>query len=137
MPNLKLDKSNDMQVKYLGKTYAGSTSEVKIAKEENVSFPDGTDLYQDKGLQGYEPTGAVVHQPKKKPRGGELTEEEKINNRLISSTRIIVEHVISGIKRLYIVKSVFRNTVDGFDDLVFEIACGLHNFRCECRRTCY
>ena len=135
--NLLIAGNNDIQVKYLGKTYAGSTSEVKIAKEENVSFPDGTDLYQDKGLQGYAPPGVVIHQPKKKPRGGDLTEEEKINNRLISSTRIVVEHVISGIKRLHIVKSVFRNTVDGFDDLVLEIACGLHNFRCECRRTCY
>lgn len=135
--NLLVSGNNDMRVKYLGSTYAGSTSEVKIAREENIPFPEGTDLYQDKGLQGYAPPGVVVYQPKKKPPFGELSDEEKTNNSLISSIRIVVEHVISGIKRLHIVKTVFRNTVEGFDDVVLEIACGLHNFRCECRRMCY
>ena len=41
----------------------------------------------------------------------------------------MVEHVIAGVKRLRIVKEVFRNTKEKFDDLVMEIACGLHNFR--------
>lgn len=132
--NLLISGNNDMKVKYLGATYAGSTSEVKIAKEEDACFPDGTDLYQDKGLQGYSPNGVIIHQPKKKPPGGELTEEEKKTNSLISGVRIAVEHVISGVKRLHIVKQVFRNKVDGFDDIVMEIACGLHNFRCDCRR---
>ena len=99
--NLLISGNNDMKVKYLGGTYAGSTSEVKIAKEEDVSFPNGTDLYQDKGLQGYSPKGVTIHQPKKKPRGGELTEDEKKTNSLISSVRIAVEHVISGVKRLH------------------------------------
>lgn len=131
--NLLISGNNDMKVKYLGLTYAGSTSEVKIAKEEDVCFPDGVHLYQDKGLQGYSPNGVIIHQPKKKPPGGELTEEEKKTNSLISSVRIAVEHVISGVKRLHIVKQIFRNKVDGFDDIVLEIACGLHNFRCDCR----
>ena len=55
--------------------------------------------------------------------------EEKEQNSLISSMRIIVEHVICGIKRCRIVKDVLRNTKDKFDDLVMEITCGLHNFR--------
>ena len=54
---------------------------------------------------------------------------EKEQNSLISKMRIIIEHVICGIKRCRIVKDVFRNTKDKFDDLVMEIACGLHNFR--------
>jgi hypothetical protein len=32
-------------------------------------------------------------------------------------------------KRSRIVKDLFRNTQDLYDDLVMEIACGLHNFR--------
>jgi hypothetical protein len=47
--------------------------------------------------------------------------------------RIVVEHVISGIKRCRIVKDVYRNTKKHFEDLVMEIACGLHNFRQACR----
>jgi hypothetical protein len=37
--------------------------------------------------------------------------------------------VIAGIKRCRIVKDVFRNTSVDFEDMVMEIACGLHNFR--------
>ena len=75
------------------------------------------------------PAGVNTRQPKKKPRGGELTVVEKDQNSLISKVRIIVEHVICGVKRCRIVKDVFPNTMDKFDDLVMEIACGLHNFR--------
>ena len=92
-------------------------------------FLEGSILYKDIGYQGYEPSGVNTRQPKKKPRSGELTEAEKAENTLISKMRITVEHVICGVKRCGIVKDIFRNTKDGFDDLVMEIACGLHNFR--------
>lgn len=58
-----------------------------------------------------------------------MTDDEKKSNQLISSIRVVVEHVISGIKRLRIVKDVFRNTTADYDDLVVELACALHNFR--------
>ena len=54
-------------------------------------------------------------------------------NRLFSSGRVVVEHVIAGVKRCRIVKEVLRLTKDGISDLVMEIACGLHNLRVECR----
>lgn len=58
---------------------------------------------------------------------------EKIINKIFSSVRIVVEHVFSGVKRCRIVKDVYRNFREGFEDLVMEIACGLHNFRQEIR----
>jgi hypothetical protein len=58
-----------------------------------------------------------------------LTDDEKKSNQLISSIRVVVEHVISGVKRLRIVKDVFRNTTADYDDLVVELACSLHNLR--------
>lgn len=45
----------------------------------------------------------------------------------------MVEHVIAGIKRCRIIKDVFRNTKEQYEDLVMELACGLHNFRTDCR----
>ena len=57
----------------------------------------------------------------------------KFLNHLIASVRIIVEHVIAGVKRCRIVKDVFRLTTDGMSDMVMEIACGLHNLRVSCR----
>jgi hypothetical protein len=54
-------------------------------------------------------------------------------NHLFSSTRVVVENVIAGVKRCRIVKDVLRLTKDGMSDLVMEIACGLHNLRMSCR----
>jgi hypothetical protein len=121
------------RVEYLGRTWEGKKHDKKICDEEGHEFPEGITLYKDTGFQGYEPAGVHTRQPKKKPRGGELTQEEKEQNSLISRMRIIIEHVICGVKRCRIVKDVFRNTRDRFDDLVMEIACGLHNFRTACR----
>ncbi len=124
---------NDMEIIYLSKTYEGKTQDKKIAEEEELSYPQGIHLYQDKGFQGYQPDGVIIHQPQKKPKGGELSSAEKEQNRLISRIRVVIEHVISGIKRCRIVKDVFRNTKEAYDDLVMEIACGLHNLRTDYR----
>ncbi len=125
--------ATDRKVKYLSGTCEGKKSDKKLCDEENPTFPEEVILYMDKGFQGYEPEGVDTRQPKKKPRGGEISVEEKVENAVISGVRIVVEHVISGVKRCRIVKDVFRNTKKGFCDLVMEIACGLHNFRTECR----
>src|SRR5262249_61075216 len=70
-----------------------------------------------------------MYQPKKKPKGKELTPEEKAENKIISSIRILIAHISAGVKRCRIVKDVLRNTKLFFADQVMEIACGLHNFR--------
>jgi hypothetical protein len=123
------------RVEYLSQTYEGKKHDKKICDEESPTFPPDISLYKDTGFQGYEPTGVQTYQPKKKPRGQELSDEDRAQNRLISKVRIIAEHVISGIKRCRILKDIFRNTRDGFADLVIVIACGLHNFRTQCRST--
>jgi hypothetical protein len=92
-------------------------------------------VYKDTGFQGYEPEGVQTFQPRKKPKGKELTPEQKEQNSRISSIRIVIEHIIAGIKRCRIVKDIFRNTKEKYDDLVMEIACGLHNFRVHCRES--
>ena len=129
--------ANDRKIIYLGDTHEGKKHDKKIADEENVQFPEGTDLDKDTGFQGYEPDGVNTHQPTKKPRGGQLTEAQKQENRLLSSLRVVVEHVIGGVKRLHIVKDVFRNKKEDFDDLVMELACGLYNFRSDFRLKKY
>lgn len=121
------------KVKYLSGTHEGKKHDKRICDEEPPTFPPNINLYKDTGFQGYEPSGVHTFQPKKKPRGQELSDEDREHNRLISTVRIIVEHVIAGIKRCRILKDVFRNTRKGFADLVAEIACGLHNFRTQCR----
>lgn len=114
---------------YLSDTYEGKKHDKKIADEEGYIFPRGSSLWQDTGFQGYAPDGVTIQQPKKKPRQGELTTEEKIHNRSISSIRVEVEHQLAGVKRCQILVQKFRNWMMHYCDDVMETACGLHNFR--------
>lgn len=121
------------KVCYLSRTVGGKKHDKKICDEEGYIFPTSSILLQDTGFQGFAPDKVIVLQPRKKPRGQDLTVAEKIINRIISSARIVVENVIASVKRCRIVKDIFRNTKENFNDLVMEIACGLHNFRVEHR----
>ena len=125
------------KVVLLTPSFEGRIHDKQIADTTGYTVPSGSTLYQDSGFQGWTRPGVNVIQPKKKPRGGELTPEEKEKNRLISSIRIRVEHVISGVKRYRIVKDKLRNWKKGFSDLVMETCCGLHNFRLNFRPWCY
>ena len=121
------------KIKGLGGTRAGSKHDKACTDEEGYTFPEGSTLYKDSGFQGYEPEGVETYQPKKKPKGKELTPEETEANRLISRVRVKVEHSIGGIKVFRIVHDIFRNMKEGFVDLVMETACGLFNLRLESR----
>jgi len=130
--NLIIDLEERL-VRYLSQTFAGRIHDKRICDEEGYTFPPGCVLFKDTGFQGFEPDKVLTYQPKKKPRGQELSPEDKAENTMIASIRILVEHVIAGVKRCRIVHDVFRNTTAHFDDLVMEIACGLHNFRATLR----
>jgi DDE superfamily endonuclease len=116
-------------VVYLGPTQPGKKHDKKQADEAAIDYPPQATLGKDTGFQGYAPPAVVAWQPKKKPKGQELSVADKHLNALLSSVRIVVEHALSGVKRCRIVKDVFRNTKAGFADIVMEIACALHNLR--------
>src|SRR5215470_18620721 len=108
--NIVLGGIHTHKVNYLSQTYEGRRHDKKIVDEENPSYPTDIGLYKDTGLQGYEPEGVQTFQPQKKPQGKELTPAQQEHNRLISSMRIVIEHIIAGIKRCRIVKDLFRKT---------------------------
>ena len=114
---------------FLSQTYDGSVHNKKNCDEQPLRLPKGITLWQDTGFVGHNPEGVKVQMPKKKPKGNELTKEQKQENREISKFRVLVEHAICGAKRCRIVKDLLRCHKDGFDDLIMELACGLHNFR--------
>ena len=95
MKNLIICGLLDQQVKYLSPTREGKKHDKKVADEEQIQVPAGSDLYQDTGFQGFSISGVNSHQPKKKPKGENLTTGDKIINHLISKTRVGVEHVLS------------------------------------------
>jgi hypothetical protein len=119
------------KIKVLSETCEGKKHDKKLADEQKIPFPEGCSLWKDTGFQGYEPEHIISYQPTKKPKGKELTTEQKEQNRLISKERIGVEHSIGGVKAFAIVRCIFRNMREGFDDMVMETACGLHNLRCD------
>lgn len=123
------------KVKVLSATCEGKKHDKKLADEQGIPFPKGSKLWKDTGFQGYEPEGVVTYQPMKKPKGKELTPEQKLQNQDLSKERIGVEHSIGGIKVFGIVHDTFRNFREEFDDLVMETACGLHNWRLDFRLT--
>ncbi|HFA51022.1 MAG TPA: hypothetical protein ENJ95_18580 [Bacteroidetes bacterium] len=120
---------NEQYVHYLSPTVPGSQHDKSIADEFPIALPPDSVLKQDLGFLGHAPQGVLVEQPFKKPRGGELGFSKKLYNKLLSSTRIVVEHANSGIKRLKIVKDIIRIHSTHFRDLVMVVACGLHNLR--------
>lgn len=92
-----------------------------------VRIPKEVTLLADTGFTGIDKQHTNTLLPKKKPRGGELTADDKAMNRLISSVRIGVEHAIGGMKRFRAVSEIYRNK-NGWDDKLVNVATGLWNF---------
>jgi len=119
----------EKRILWLSKTYEGHIHDKRIMDEQPLSLSGNITLWQDTGFLGYYPENVIVKMPVKKPKGKELSEEQKESNKKIATFRILVEHAIGGVKRYRIVKERFRCRKFEFDDLVMLIACGLHNFR--------
>ena len=129
------------EIRYLGPTVFGKKHDYGIFTDEfpeppPMSHPDippppgDRRFWTDLGYIGIEkdfPELDVI-MPKKKPKGGELTKEEKHMNKLISGVRVKVEHAIGGVKRFGIVSNIFRNKTEDMDDKVMETSCGLWNY---------
>jgi DDE superfamily endonuclease len=114
---------------FLSATYGGSVHDKTIVDEEEWSFPIGIVLHQDLGFQGHAPKGVVVQMPHKKPRKGELTKKQKLENKQKAAVRVKIEHIIGKVKVYRVVKDTIRLWKQGIKDRVMEIACALHNFK--------
>jgi len=71
----------------------------------------------------------AILMPTKKPRGQELTREEKLANQALHHRRRRIEPVNSSVKRCRMVQDRIRLWKEGVRDLVMELCCALHNFR--------
>ncbi len=130
--NILLSRPDNNQVLYLGATVAGSVHDKTAIDNEvlhpgiwRTSIPFGVDL----GFEGLNIPGFKIILPTKKPKGKELSEVQKSQNKTFSQIRIKVENAICGIKRSHAVADIYRNISQGMDDLLMSVACGLHNVR--------
>jgi hypothetical protein len=98
-----------------------------IAEHIPIEIPIQVDL----GFKGFEDEYENIQIPHKKPRGGQLSEEQKEENRVFSGERVVIEHAFGGIKRYRAATDIYRNRKKDFDDRLMLTAAGLWNFYLE------
>ena len=81
----------------------------------------------DSGYQGILKLHKNSLTPKKKPKGGVLSVEDKAENRRLARIRILVEHINAKIKVFKIVANRYRNRRKRFG-LRMALICGIINF---------
>ena len=70
--------------------------------------------------------------PYKKPKRQELTQEQKAENKLLASARIVVEHSIAGLKRYRILSDRLRMPDLDLYNVTLGVCAGLWNFMLSC-----
>lgn len=98
----------------------------KVLLAEHI--PEDIAAWTDTGFKGIERVHENTVMPKKATKKNPLTDEQKRENRLISSFRIVAEHAIGGIKRLRSVSDTYRNKKANLDDTFMLLAAGIWNF---------
>lgn len=108
----------------------GSVHDKRQLDEEDLvnNIPEDIPIEGDLGFQGLQNEFDNIHLPHKKPRGKELSDQQKQENRELSQQRVKCEHAHAGIKRYGSVTAVYRNRVTDFDDQLMLVAAGLWNF---------
>ena len=122
--------NKEKKILYLSPTKAGKIHDFKQFKKTAIidGIPEDVDILGDKGFIGINDLSShKTFVPKKKPKNGFLTPEEKEDNSLISSIRIKVEHAIGGVKRLGVATNIFRGRF-GSDDRFTFLSAALWNF---------
>jgi hypothetical protein len=72
-------------------------------------------------------THANTIMPKKATKNHSLTPEEKADNRVIASIRVVNEHAIGGMKRFKAASDIYRNRLPNMDDRLMRVSAGLWN----------
>lgn len=93
-----------------------------------TDIPPDVDAFVDTGFQGMQAMHDRTFIPAKATKNHPLTLEQKQNNTLISSVRIVVEHAIGGFKRFKAASDVYRNKLANLDDTLTYLSAGLWNF---------
>jgi len=135
--NLIISDKN-RRIGYLSPTVEGKRHDYRMFKDiwppPVGKSQENTALWLDLGFKGIENDypDLNVAMPKKRPKGKELTDDERAKNKVISGFRVLMDHAIYGIKRFRITTDRFRNRIAGFDDTVMLLSCGLWNYHLKC-----
>ncbi|NEN87732.1 MAG: transposase [Okeania sp. SIO3H1] len=117
------------QVLVLSQAREGKLHDKKFHDEEKLigNIPAEIPIEVDSGFQGIQHQYENIRIPHKKPKGGELTQQQKTENRTLSQSRVICENAFAGVKRYGAVNQIYRNHKHDFDDKLMLTATGLWN----------
>jgi hypothetical protein len=146
--NFAIVTDGDHHIKALSEGVPGAKNDKKLSDEVKTieRMPQGCEVDADKGYQGLasqvtmitvrnELTGEeqqvpclTVKTPFKKPKGKELTEEQKAFNHQLGAIRVRVEHCIGWVKNWAIIATRFRCDLSIYTHIM-QIVCGLVNWQ--------
>lgn len=125
------------RIPYLSSCWVGTTHDYRMLQEE---FPPEQAWFAefrvrvDLGFVGiakdYVCKELLI--PNKKPKKKELTPEQKTENKLLASKRIVVEHALAGLKRYRILSDRLRMHDLELYDVILGVCAGLWNFYLSC-----
>ena len=118
------------RVLVLSSAREGKVHDKRAHDEDDIAgaIPEEIPIEVDSGFLGLQKQYDNIHLPHRKPKGGELSESQKEENRLLSSSRVICENAFAGVKRYGAVSQIYRNRIPDFDDSLMLSAAGLWNF---------
>jgi len=123
----------DGELMNVSETVPGSQHDKKLYDESGV----GDKLEEDEAMMGDSGYQGIQHDhpavlPFKKPKGGELTQDQKDHNRRLSRIRVVAEHTLAQIKTFRVMAAVYRHVRDDYND-IFQIVAALVNRRIQRR----
>lgn len=106
----------------------GKVHDFKILKNSKISIHSEIKKLADSGYQGIQEIYDNTEIPFKKPKGGELTPEQKKHNHALAKKRIVIEHVNRRCKIFRIVKETYRGKHKNYGK-IWNLVAGIVNLR--------
>lgn len=125
-----MSNTSSNRILYLSETTEGKEHDKTILIESDLNFKEEIEALVDLAYKGLKMKNVTIIIPDKKPKKKELSAEQKAANKEKSKIRVRIEHAISGVKRLHILKHKLRMKKYEQHDLVMLLGCSLHNLRC-------
>ena len=104
----------------------GRRHDFRLFKESQTRLRSDIKCTVDTGYQGITNLHLNSEVPKKRSKKKELTREEKLTNKILSSQRVVVENVIREVKIFRIVADRYRNRRKRFG-LRFNLLAAIYN----------
>ena len=140
--------NGEHDIKAISVAVPGAKNDKKLSDDTKTveRLPDGCQAKADKGYQGlaqqvtlvtlvnpetgelYQMPSLSLETPFKKPKGGQLTEEQVEFNRLLTSIRVRIEHCIGWVKNWKIIGTRFR-CAHAIYTPVMQVVAGLVNWQ--------